>query len=72
MRIDEIVTLNDVLRADQYIRLLRQLKVRASKGINVARIKNQVMKSWKSGMKQRKHYDSLLSTIDVKLTDLLD
>lgn len=71
MRIDEIVTLNDVLKANQYIKLLRQLRARASKGINVMRIKNQVIQSWKKGMKQRKHYENLLSTININLNDLL-
>lgn len=72
MRIDELVKLNDVLKADQYIRLLKHLRARANAGVDVGRIKNQVIQSWKRGMKQRKHYDNLLSSIDVKLTDLID
>lgn len=71
MRLDEIVSLNDVLKADQYIKLLRRLKT-THNDINVTRIKNQIMQSWKKGMKQRKHYDTLLSTIDINLKDLID
>jgi len=71
MRLDEIVTLNDVLKADQYIKLLRRLKTTRN-DINVTRIKNQIMQSWKKGMKQRKHYDTLLSTIDISLNDLIN
>lgn len=71
MRLDEIVTLNDVLKADQYIKLLRRLKT-THDDINVTRIKNQIMQSWKKGMKQRKHYDTLLSTIDISLNDLIN
>jgi hypothetical protein len=70
MRLDEIVTLNDVLKADQYIKLLRRLKS-THDSINVTRIKNQIMQSWKKGMKNRKHYDTLLSTIDISLNDLI-
>jgi hypothetical protein len=72
MRLDEIVSLNDVLKASQFIRLMNGLKVKAGKDINVTRIKNQVLQSWKSGMKSRKHYDKLLSQIDISLNDLID
>lgn len=72
MRLDEIVTLNDVLKANQYMKLLRTLKTKANQDINVTRIKNRVIQSWKKGMKNRKHYDALLSEIDVSLNDLID
>lgn len=72
MRLDEIVTLNDVLRANQYIKMLRHLKTKANTDINVTRIKNQVIQSWKRGMKHRKHYDKLLSEIDLSINDLVD
>jgi argonaute-like protein implicated in RNA metabolism and viral defense len=71
MRLDEIVTLNDVLKSDQYVKLLRKLKTKSLDDINVQRIKNQIIQSWKKGMKNRKHYDSLLSEIDVNLNDVL-
>lgn len=71
MRIDE-VTLNDVLKSDQYITLLRRLKTDAKTGINVTRIKNQVIQSWKKGLKSRKHYGDLLSTININIGDLID
>ncbi len=71
MRLDEITKLSDVLAADQYMKLLHKLKTDVSSGINVARIKNQVMKSWKKGMKSRKHYDTLLSTININIEDLI-
>lgn len=72
MRLDEIVTLNDVLKSNQYIKLLRHLKAKAKNDINVMRIKNQVIQSWKKGMKNRKHYDSLLTQINISLNSLID
>ena len=72
MRADEVVTLNDVLKASQYIKLLRSLKAHANSDINVTRIKNQVIQSWKKGMTHRKHYDDLLSQIHISLNDLID
>jgi hypothetical protein len=71
MRIDEIVTLSDVLKASQYIKLLRHLKAHANTDINVTRIKNRVIHSWKKGLKHRKHYDQLLSEIDLSLNDII-
>ena len=71
MRIDEITDLNSILKSDQYISLLRTLKIKAQSDINATRIKNQVIKSWKKGMKSRKHYDTLLSTININLNNLL-
>jgi hypothetical protein len=71
MRLDEIVSLNDVLKADQYIKLLRMIKPSAGNDISVTRIKNQVMQSWKKGMTARKHYDSLLNQINLSLNDLI-
>lgn len=71
MRLDEIVTLRDVLGSDSYIKLLRRLTTDAGSDINVTRIKNQVLSSWKKGMKSRKHYDSLLNQINLNLRDLI-
>jgi hypothetical protein len=71
MRIDE-VTLHDVLKSDQYITLLHRLKSSAKDDINVTRIKNKVIQSWKKGMKSRKHYDKLLNTININIGDLID
>lgn len=72
MRLDEIVTLNDVLKANQYIKMLRKLKLKSKSDINVMRIKNQVIKSWKRGMKHRKHFDKLLSEVNLSVTDLTE
>jgi hypothetical protein len=72
MRLDEIVTLNDVLKANQYIKLLRSLKAHAKNDINITRIKNRVIHSWKKGMKHRKHYDDLLSQINLNLNKLIE
>ena len=72
MRLDEIVTLNDVLKANQYIKMLRKLKTKANSDINVTRIKNRVIQSWKRGMKHRKHFDKLLSEIDMSVSDLIE
>lgn len=71
MRVDEIVSLNDVLKASQYIKLLRKLKVKARRDINVQRIKNRIIQSWKKGKKYRKHFDRLLSEIDTNLDTIL-
>jgi len=72
MRLDELVTLNDVLKADQYIKLLHRLSIKANADINVTRIKNKVIQSWKRGMKSRKHFDKLLNKIDLNLSDLIE
>lgn len=72
MRLDELVSLNDVLKSDQYVKLLRRLKTDAKNNINVTRIKNQIIQSWKKGMKSRKHYDSLLGSININIGDLID
>jgi len=72
MRLDELVSLNDVLKSDQYLRLLRRLKTDAKNNINVTRIKNQIIQSWKKGMKSRKHYDDLLGSININIGDLID
>lgn len=72
MRLDEFTKLSDVLKSDQYITLLRQLKTDTKDDINITRIKNQVIQSWKKGMKSRKHYDDLLGTININIGDLID
>jgi len=72
MRIDEVMKIHDVLDADQYVTLLRQLKSNVKDDINLTRIKNKVIQSWKKGMKSRKHYDSLLQPIHLSLKDLID
>jgi aryl carrier-like protein len=72
MRLDEIVTLNDVLNSTHYMKLVNGLKARGTSDINVTKIKNRVINSWQKGMKSRKHYDDLLGTIDLSLNDLID
>lgn len=78
MRLDEItatdesVSLGDVLKGSQYIRLLRSLKRRANKGINTTRIKNRIIKAWRKGKKSRKHFDSLLKEYDLDLNELIE
>jgi hypothetical protein len=71
VRLDEI-TLSDVLKSNQYIALLHKLKAQANNDINITRIKNQVIQSWKKGMKSRKHYDDLLGSVNLKLHDLIE
>lgn len=71
MRIDEIVKLETALKASQYTKLLKTLKIRSLEDINVQRIKNQIIQSWKKGMKSRNYYDSLLSEINVNLNEIL-
>lgn len=70
MKLMELVSLNDVLKGSHYMKLLRHLS--ATKDINTTRIKNQIIQSWKSGLKSRKHYDDLLKSIDISLNDLID
>lgn len=71
MRLDEILKLNDVLKADQYITLLKSIKADAKPDINIVKLKNQIISSWKKGQTSRKHYDDLLGTINVSLGDLI-
>jgi argonaute-like protein implicated in RNA metabolism and viral defense len=71
MRLDEIVSLNTVLKSDQYIKLLRRLRAKAIDDLNVQRIKNKIIQSWKKGMKNRKHFDKLLSEIDSSVDAIL-
>lgn len=70
-QLDEIVSLNDVLKADSFVTLMKAINTKIGTDINVTRIKNQVLQSWKKGMKSRKHYDKLLSQIDISLNDLI-
>ena len=71
MRLDEIVTLKDVLNSSQFIKLLHSIKAKPQ-DLNVTHIKNQVLKAWKAGMRSRKHYDDLLSQIDISLNQIID
>lgn len=71
MRIDEIVKLNDVLKADQYLKLLQGIKSSTGNDINITRIKNRVIQSWKKGVKSHKHYGNLLQTINLNIHDLI-
>lgn len=71
MRLDEIVSLNDVLKSDQYIKLLRRLRAKSIDDLNITRIKNKIIQSWKRGMKHRKHFDSLLAEINTNVDALL-
>jgi argonaute-like protein implicated in RNA metabolism and viral defense len=71
MRIDEVVSLQSVLKANQYLKLLRRLSTKSAKNINVARIKNKIIKSWRRGKKSKKYFDSLLAEIDTNVDTLL-
>lgn len=70
-QLNELVTLNDVLKSDHYIKLLKSLRVRAGSDIEILNLKNKIITSWKKGMKSRKHYDNLLKKIHLSLTDLI-
>ena len=72
MRIDEIVSLGDILQMDQYIKLLNTMSTKLGSDIDTGGLKSQIIQSWKKGLKKRKHYDDLLSTVNVSLSDLLD
>lgn len=71
MRIDELVTLKDVLSMDSFIKLLDRIKAEPQ-DLNVTRIKNHVLSSWKKGMRNRKHYEGLLNQININLNQLID
>jgi len=71
MRIDELVTLNDVLKSSHFLKLMHGIKAKPQ-SVNVTRIKNQVLQSWKSGMRSRKHYDNLLKQLNISLSKLID
>ena len=71
MRIDEIVSLKDVLSSSAFITLMDKISA-SPQDLNVTRIKNQVLKSWKNGMRNRKHYDKLLNQLDIDLNSLID
>jgi hypothetical protein len=75
MRLDEIqsldVSINDVLKSAQFVKLLRRLKVKSLNNINVARIKNKILHSWRKGQKSRKHFNKLLAEIDTNVDTLL-
>jgi len=72
MRLDELVSLGDVLKTSQYIKLLKNIRPDIESGINSTRVKNQIIQSWKKGHKSRKHYDNLLKKINLSLNDLID
>lgn len=71
MRLYELVTLNDVLNSDSFIKLMGSIKAKPQ-DLNVTRIKNQVLQSWQKGMRSRKHYNSLLNNIDINLSQIID
>ena len=68
----EDIDLHDALKANQYVKLLHSLKVKADARIEVSTIKNKIIQSWKQGMKSRKHYDDLLHQVHLSLNDLID
>lgn len=69
--LDEGSEIHKRLRADQYVYLLKHLRTKATDNIPVAHIKNQIVKSWKRGMKNVKHIDRLLKRVDMSLMDII-
>lgn len=65
------VSLSDVINSASFIKLMGSIKVKPQ-DLHVTKIKNQVLKSWKSGMRSRKHYDSLLSQLNINLNQIID
>lgn len=72
MRLDEIVSLNNVLSMNQYLKLLSRVSTKLGSDIDTTHLKNQIIQSWKKGLKTRKFYNDLLSTVNVSLSDLLE
>lgn len=72
MRLDELVTLGDVLSMNQYVKLLGKMSTKLGSEIDTNSLKNQIIQDWQKGLRKRKHYDTLLSTLNINLSDLLD
>jgi len=71
MRLDELVTLGDVLSMDQYLKLLGKMSTKLGSDIDTNSLKNQIIQDWQKGLRKRKHYDTLLSTLNISLSNLL-
>jgi hypothetical protein len=71
MKLDDIVSLDDILNTSEYIKLLRNLKVKIDHDIDISHIADKVLASWKTGLKSRKHYDRLLNKVNLNLKDLI-
>ena len=72
MRLDEIVSLSDVLKTSHFVQLMGKLDTNVSQGINTTRVKNQILQAWQSGKRSKLHFDNLLRKIDLSLNDLID
>lgn len=70
-QIEEGSELHHTLKADQYVRLLKHLRAKATDNIPITHIKNQIVKSWKRGMKNIKHIDRLLNRVDMTLHSII-
>jgi hypothetical protein len=64
------VSLSDVINSASFIKLMGSIKAKPQ-DLHVTKIKNQVLKSWKNGMRSRKHYDSLLGQLNISLNQII-
>ncbi len=67
----ELVSLQDILKSSSYVSLLNRLK-NYNSGIDTRHIKNQIIHSWRSGMRSRKHFNGLLNQINLNIKDLIN
>lgn len=71
MKIDEVVSLNDVLRVSQYKKILKHIKPRVDVDIDFKTIKNNIVRDWRSGQRSRKHYEKLLKKLNLSLSKII-
>jgi hypothetical protein len=70
--IEQDLDVGDVLKPNQVVDLLKSLKLKIDPGIEVDTVGNQIIQSWKKGLKSRKHFDNLLSAVHLKISDLIN
>jgi len=72
MRLDEIKTdLKNTLTAQHYRTIMKLLKTDYSLDKRAARIKNKVIKLWKTGNKMATSYDAHLKPLGISLSDII-
>ena len=71
MRLDEIVSLSDVLKTPHFNQLVGSLNSRVGHDINITRIKNRIIQAWRRGHRSKKHFAKLLKPLGISLNDLI-
>lgn len=65
-------TVDDVLRIDQYVKIMSHINPETHSEIGSARTKGRIMESWQKGNRSKKHYGDLLGRIDINIDDLIN